>query len=352
MKRKKILYWIVQLTGWSVYYLFSVVLLFSSGTYLPTVNLYIYIFLLILSAILISHIIRFIIIRRQLLSKDINKIVPVTLLIAMLAGFGLETIQWSLERTIEVDFLIGHQESMEDFKWASFLFGVSRSLILFLVWCGFYFVFGIVEKSRAQEILNLKWEASKNEVELKNLRAQLNPHFLFNSLNSIRALVELNPSQAKVSITQLSNILRRSVNLGKLRTIPLKDELELVKTYLELEKVRFEERLMFNIDVISDDALSCEIPPLMIQTLVENGIKHGISKSVEGGFIRIEAETKQHTLFLRISNSGELKKTEDENGIGIKSSRKRLSILYGEKATFDIFQLNGEVVVTINIEYA
>ena len=114
---------------------------------------------------------------------------------------------------------------------------------------GFYLAFIFIEQNRQQEIQRLKLSASEKEIELKNLRAQLNPHFLFNSLNSIRALVGLDPEQAKSAITRLSSLLRHSINLGKQTLVSLEDEIELVKNYLELEKIRFEERLQINYDI-------------------------------------------------------------------------------------------------------
>lgn len=350
MQRKRLLYWIVQFTGWTAYFLFSILLLASSESFVLTTNLYIYAFLSLAAAILISHGIRFVIIRRSLLTQSISNLVSTTLLMAIIAGFALETAQLFYEWIIEVDFVIDREEEEEIFQWATFLFAVSRSIILFLVWCGFYIVFGIVERARSQEILNLKWEASKNEIELKNLRAQLNPHFLFNSLNSIRALVGLNPAEAKTSITQLSTLLRRSINLGKMRIIPLKDELELVKIYLELEKTRFEERLSIDFEV-DTNSLSAEIPPLMVQTIVENGIKHGISKAIDGGTIRVQTKMIEQQLELVISNSGKLDKDIQGDGIGIQNTKKRLSILYGEKAKFSIKEAQGNVIVTIQIQY-
>ena len=271
MERKKLFYWGVQFAGWTAYFLFSILLLFSTEDFISTFNLYIYAALSILAAIMVSHGIRYVIIKKSLLSKPINQLVIITLFLSIIAGFTLETFQHFFEEIIEIDFLVdqdkqdnssqwvvvdedtlqvanlpvdsmkintpadtlqltngetlsSEQQEEEPFQWGVFLFGVSRSIILFLLWSGFYYVFAIVEKSRAQEILNLKWEASKNEIELKNLRAQLNPHFLFNSLNSIRALIGLNPEQAKTSVTQLSSLLRKSISLGKLRVISLKEE--------------------------------------------------------------------------------------------------------------------------------
>ena len=119
------------------------------------------------------------------------------------------------------------------------------------------------------------------EIELNNLKSQLNPHFIFNALNSIRALVDENPSKSKQAINQLSNILRNSLASDKKGLTKFEDELKIVKDYLGLESIRFEERLKTEFD-IHPDSQKFLVPPLMIQTLVENGIKHGISKLTAG----------------------------------------------------------------------
>lgn len=350
MERKRVFYWGVQIAGWTIYFMFSILLVMSLQNFIWTKSVYIFVGLSILSAIFISHSIRFVIISRSLLSQSVVKLIFTTLFMTVIAGFALEFLQYFFETyVIETDFIQG-DDTEDDFSWTAFLLGVTRSIILFLVWCGFYYVFAIIEKSRAQEILNLKWEASKNEIELKNLRAQLNPHFLFNSLNSIRALVGLNPEQSKTSITQLSNLLRKSINLGKLRVIPLKEELDLVKIYLDLEQVRFEERLKTEF-LIAQNSLSCEIPPLMIQTIVENGIKHGISRSIDGGIVRVSSQFNDNELQLEIVNTGKLDDSGEEKGIGISNTKKRLSILFGGNASFEIRQIGEEVQVKINIKY-
>ena len=349
MERKQLLYWGIQFVGWTTYFLFSILLLYSTEDFKLTFNLFVYAVLSILASIFVSHGIRYIIIQQELLSRGVLKLILGTILLSVVGAFALEALQFTFEEIITIDFLVNPPEDTA-FNLPSFLFGVSRSIILFLLWCGFYYAFIISEKSRAQEILNLKWEASKNEIELKNLRAQLNPHFLFNSLNSIRALIGLNPNQAKTSVTQLSTLLRRSINLGKMRVIPLKEELDLVKIYLDLEQIRFEERLQTDFQ-IAQDSLSCEIPPLMIQTIVENGIKHGISKSIDGGVIRVISKKKEEGLDLVISNSGQLNLLNESSGIGISNSKKRLEILFGSNADFHIYQDGEEVVVKITINY-
>src|SRR5690606_34796559 len=114
---------------------------------------------------------------------------------------------------------------------------------VFIIWSLLYFLFHFINNYKKEEIKNLKWEAARNEIELNKIKSQLNPHFIFNSMNSIRALVDENPDLAKNAITQLSNVLRNSLLMGKKKLIPLGDELKIVDDYLSLEKTRFEERL-------------------------------------------------------------------------------------------------------------
>ena len=156
--------------------------------------------------------------------------------------------------------------------------------VLFVVWVVFYFAFHYFENLQKAEIRNLELSAANVEVELNNLRSQLRPHFMFNSLNSIRALIDEDPLRAKEAVTILSSVLRNSLLLGKQSLIPLREELDLVQKYLEMEQIRFEERLELKIDVAAD-TLECSVPPLMIQTLVENGIKHGVAATRGGGML-------------------------------------------------------------------
>lgn len=353
MERKVLFYWLAQFIGWGAYYGLSVFLLMQSKDFRFTANLVYYVGSSFLFSVFISHLIRFGILKMNLLNRKLAAQIPLIILMSGVAAFALEFFQYFITTgAIEVDFFVdtGGGGDNSGIAWADFLFGTSRSLILFLLWGGLYFAFIFIEKSRQQEIQNLMWDVSKNEIELKNLRAQLNPHFLFNSLNSIRALVGLDPEQAKTAITRLSTLLRHSINLGKQQLIKLSDELELVKNYLELEKIRFEERLQIRYE-IDENTLNCEIPPLMLQTIAENSIKHGISKSIEGGEIKISAKMEGKTLKLEIRNEGKLNDTLAENGVGIANTKKRLELLYGEKASFEIDQEGPEVTARINITY-
>src|SRR6185503_21239820 len=138
---------------------------------------------------------------------------------------------------------------------------------------------------------------------------------IFNALNSIRALVDENPVRARTAITELSNILRSSMQAEKLETVTFEKELNIVKDYLALEHIRFEDRLQIEY-VIDEDTLDQPIPPMMLQTLVENAIKHGISKQVGGGVVRIISDFKGEFHELAVQNTGQLNGARNGDGFG------------------------------------
>jgi len=167
-------------------------------------------------------------------------------------------------------------------------------------------------------------------------------------MNSIRALVDEDPAKAKIAITQLSNILRNTLLMDKGKEILLKDEINLVKDYLNLEHIRYEERLNYEFK-IADDVQNCRIPPFIIQTQVENAIKHGISKLPGNGNIIIEAYKLLNVLKVKISNTGKINNETPLTGVGFKNSIQRLELLYGIHGKIFINEINNFVVVEINI---
>jgi len=216
--------------------------------------------------------------------------------------------------------------------------------IIFFLWSALYFIYNYFERYNK----SLKLEASMREVELTNLKAQLNPHFIFNALNSIRALVDENPTKSKEAINQLSNILRNSLVTEKKELTRFDDELKIVKDYLGLESIRFEERLKIEFD-IDPESNQFRVPPLMIQTLVENGIKHGISKLKEGGIIQVKTRVDHDFLNIYIRNSGHFHLNgakKQSGGLGLENTRQRLKLIYGDEATFRILTENDNFVLT------
>jgi two-component system LytT family sensor kinase len=220
-------------------------------------------------------------------------------------------------------------------------------IVIFFLWAIMYFIYNYFDRYNN----SLKMEASLREIELNNLKSQLNPHFIFNALNSIRALVDENPVKSKQAITQLSSLLRSSLSTGKRELTSLSEEMKIVRDYLGLESIRFEERLHSDLQ-IAPETMEWMVPPLMIQTLVENGIKHGISKLTEGGFIQVKTFLQDGRLKILVRNSGKFDSAliKDGKGLGIDNTLKRLNLIYGQQASFSIkTQVDNTVLTELEI---
>jgi LytS/YehU family sensor histidine kinase len=203
-----------------------------------------------------------------------------------------------------------------------------------------------LEIERVKE--NARLSLIVKEAQLNNLSAQLNPHFFFNSLNNIKFLILENPDSARRAIDLLSELLRNSLNNNVARLIPLEDEINLVKDYLELEKIRFEERLQIKIET-NLDLTEHFVLPLSIQSLVENAIKHGIEKRKSGGFISVRVEMENDFVKISVQNPGKLTNDINDTGIGLNNLKERLLLQYNRNASFEIKEMNDETVLTTMI---
>jgi len=334
---KERLYWTSQFIGWFIYILLMWILNRLDGKVL---NLYFYgnLVTTFVLGVLISHGYRKLIIKLNWLRLKIILLIPRVILASAVCGL----IYFFIHSLISDLIISGISPS---FKPLVVLQTTLNLSVNFVMWSLLYFLFHFIQNYRKEEIKNLQWQALSNEVELNKLKSQLNPHFIFNSMNSIRALVDENPSKSKDSITQLSNILRSSLLMGRKKVISFSEELQLVKDYLGLEETRFEERLkiVFQID---ENAYDHKIPPMILQTLVENGIKHGISKLEKGGTLSIFAEKRGTDLYISIENTGELLEPEKkEKGFGLLNSRQRLKLLYGDRASLNIRNTDHNTVL-------
>ena len=196
----------------------------------------------------------------------------------------------------------------------------------------------------------LELENSLQESELDRLRKQLNPHFLFNALNGIRALVLTEPKQSREAIGQLSDLLRLSLKVNLSENISLEEEVEILENYLSIEKIRFEERLKVEID-IPTSLRRYNVVPFSLQILAENAVKHGIGKLKKGGIIKVVASKSVNYLNLQVINTGSLtsdiENSSENTSIGLENLKRRLKINFGEKAKFDLVGENGFVTATI-----
>lgn len=232
--------------------------------------------------------------------------------------------------------------SNEMFSAINIAGNVTANVIIMIIWSSIYFAFHYFEKNTQ----SLKYEVAMNEMKLNQLKAQINPHFIFNALNSIRALVDEEPSKSKRAINHLSNILRSSLVLDRKRLTSLKEELDTTRDYLALESIRFEERLQTEFS-IETDTQNIQVPPMMLQTLVENGIKHGISKLKKGGKLSVDARIDSGKMILEIRNTGHYYDNRiNGTGQGLRNTRQRLELIYGETAKLKIENESDNTVLT------
>ncbi len=210
-----------------------------------------------------------------------------------------------------------------------------------MLWSLIYFGVHYFWNYRKAEVDKWKLEAQAETARLKALKLQLNPHFFFNSLNSVRALIAEDPDRAQRMVTRLARLLRNTLQVDDVKTVPLEEELSTVRTYLELESVRFEDRLRYEIDA-EEEALARPVPFLLVQTLAENGIKHGVAQYQSGGVITIDAHVADGTLCIRVTNPGTL--DTEEGGTGLANARERLQLLFGEKASLTVENADADTV--------
>ncbi len=222
-------------------------------------------------------------------------------------------------------------------------------VLLFCLAVAVSYLAGAALQSREAEKQMLELEVLAREAELKALKAQIHPHFLFNSLNSLMALIGSNGAEARRVCLLLSDFLRQSLKSASIDSIPLSEELALIESYLAIEQVRFGSRLRVKLDV-SMDCRDCRLPPLLCQPLIENAINHGIAHLVEGGEICVSAGQAGSMLLIRISNpcAADRPRTGSK-GIGLANVRRRLAALYGNDGRIDVMERDGVFMAEIRL---
>ncbi len=335
MKRmdKRKVYWLCQIGGWSAYSLNELALYSFSFGYSD--GLLINAIVTIVLGICITHLYRLAIKRLSWLDLPLSQLIPRIAASVMFMAIIMVMLSVLLDYYTVPDI-------RKYFSLTSMVFFVISWGKQLLLWSVIYHLFQYFERSKKNEVEKVKLSSSVKEFEAKILRSQLNPHFMFNALNSIRALVLENPERAQISVTRLSNILRNSLLADRRRTVTLEEELKTVQDYLALEKIRYEDRLNAQLN-IEPSTLSVQIPPMMVQTLVENAVKHGISKPLKGGFITVDSTIKGDFAYILIRNTGILQQVNSD-GFGLVNTTQRLALTFGSQAHFEIKQESAEVV--------
>ncbi len=340
MRSKSSLYWTCQLGGWLFYGLTMVFFAFIFENKTNNI-LYPRIAITILIGLAFTHLLRELIVRLKL--RPPIQVQKWWLLIITVLSI---IILFNLANSALVEWLKMYDPKIKVSVEKRFLYNLILDSPLVLVWFSAYYIWHYVDLGSKTEIQKARLESLVKELELKTIKSHINPHFIFNALNSIRALVDENPERARTAITELSNILRSSMQAEKMETVPFERELNIVKDYLALEYIRFEDRLQVEYD-IDEDTLDQPVPPMMLQTLVENAIKHGIGKQKGGGLIRVISDYRDDQHELIVQNSGHLDANGNSDGFGINSTRNRLKLLFGGKASFEIRNIEQNMVEAV-----
>jgi two-component sensor histidine kinase len=223
---------------------------------------------------------------------------------------------------------------------------------IYLVWNIFYMAVLSLRRANRAESEALRLEVAAKDAELRALQAQVNPHFFFNSMNSVRALIYEDADAAAMMIDQLASVMRYALQSGHHETVPLAAEMEAVQAYLAIEKIRFEERMRVSVEIgIGLDQV--RIPPMALQTLVENAVKYGVEASPTGSEIRIRAQRMDNgAVHIEIANLGAIVPFANSTKVGLVNTRKRLLLALGDNAQLDLSENSGWVRATMTLPEA
>jgi two-component system LytT family sensor kinase len=327
------LYWKLQIIGWLLYGVFGGVVagLFSKFS-LALVAIE---FIVAGTLLVASHLFRLYLRRHEWVRLSIGALLPRLLLAHLL--LAIVSISSIAGLTVLFFVLIQQHSSGNGFPWVQYVGYTLNIFFVFWGWSAVYFGLHYFDNFRQAEVDKWKLAAAAREAEMRTLQAQLNPHFLFNGLNNIRALVMEDPARARAMMTHLAELLRYSMQRNGAEQVPLATELEIVDNYLQLETMQLEERLLYTV-AVAPEALPVLLPPMTLQLLVENAIKHGLAPRPAGGSLSLRAQLDAagHHLCVAVRNTGTFRPQPGHPGLGLRNVQERLGLLFGPAAHFAI----------------
>jgi len=336
------LFWVLQLIGWGTPIIINASAKYSSPK-LSNIYVTAETLILIISGIIASSLLR-VFLKRNITFNKFNRKEWKFIII----GYIGASLLFSSLMFLAIP--VGNLLNKTEITLSSLLIisSIVNAFVFMFFWLVLYLSIKLTRQYRSNQIKNLQLETALKDSELNTLKGQINPHFMFNSLNNIRGLMLEDVEKSRDMITRLSEMLRYSLTKNKIDTIALKEELEMVDNYIELSKIQFEDRLQYSFN-IDGTLLNVEIPPMVVQMLIENAIKHGISSLRQGGSIHLSITELQKQLIIIVSNSGVLTKNSSSTHVGIQNIKKRLALLYKEKASFNLKAENNTVIATIKL---
>jgi two-component sensor histidine kinase len=339
-RKSQLAYWIFQLTGWGLY---SLSRFFGGVTviHLPWVHFGLQLLFVDALAFGFSHLLRNHVRRRQWRALPILKLAWRILVASLICGIPLGVLTQFTDLALLQDpneFLEGMNSTLR-LHWAlpvAIALEIVNWSAVFLIWLAIYFTAIAVREHRSAQLKQSELARALQLAELRLLKSQLNPHFLFNALNTVRSLIADNPARAQDAVTRLAKTLRYTLTSPQDELVTLSQELDIVADYLELESMRFEDRLRIELHV-PDDAAKVHIPVMLLQTLVENAIKHGIAQLPAGGLLRVSATMQNEMLMLEVENPRPPAPVRTaQEGVGLQNARDRLRLLFGARAGLEL----------------
>ena len=337
------IYWICQFSGWIFYASSLMFFAFVFESKIREVLLYRLLLQIVLGVVFTD------ILRNIILYFKIQVPLSIKKLFHLLIWVLILLTTMNLLNSILVEYFKWYEANSRINIFQRFLINSVFDSPTFIMWVSIYYFWHYFEWNKKKDLEDAHLKTALKELELHNIKTNINPHFIFNALNCIRALVDENPSSARIGITKLSSILRQSLQANSIELNTIDAELKIVNDYLDLEKIRFEDRLIIE-QHIEKDIENYQIPVMMLQILVENAIKHGIDKQTEPSTIKISIIKENHFIILGIINKGIYEPNKDNQGFGLKSTKERLQLLYPNNAEFSIENLpSQEVLAQIKI---
>lgn len=332
-------YWLCQCSGWAILGVISVMSTGQSafGTMLPMTVVKL---LVMLNGLLLSHCWRLFLRRRGWIDRSDP---PVPRILLGLIALSVAQVGF----LVGADILIRGGALIADSDATAVVIALCVLwYAVFLMWTLMYAVVLSRRRGRRLELEKLQLEVSVKDAELRALQAQVNPHFFFNSMNSIRALIYQDPDSAAQAVGQLAGLMRHSLRAGQAPTVRLADEMAAVDAYLAIERHRFDERLQAEV-AIEPGLDEVPIPPMALQTLVENAVKHGVEPAIGACRVRVSAVRDGDRVLLTVANQGRLQAASASTRLGLANTARRLALLFGPGAGCTLREEDGWVVAQV-----
>jgi hypothetical protein len=338
--RSNLAYWACQALGWG-FNAFAQTYTAAGNLQAPPTRLAIEVISINVLGLILSHLLRNFIKRHDWHTLGIAALLPRIGLASVLLGLPIGILMQFMSIA---DLWTGAVEEPEAAgKLAEWLLQLNPLLLrtlnwsaLFVAWMVVYFSITSLRDRHLVELRQSELSRALQLAELRLLKSQLNPHFLFNSLNSVRALIADDPSGAQKAVTQLARTLRYTLSAGQEELVTLERELEIVEDYLALESLRLGERLCIE-RTIAPEVRGARMPVMLLQTIVENAIKHGIAELPQGGVLSIRAAMHEHTLSIEVENPRPPSSARaSSQGVGLHNAAQRLRLLFGAHAAIEL----------------